>query len=209
MSIPPHKPDNEPPAKEPPVRAVLSKTASRRLVASVTIASLIIFLSVLLFGSYWPQRFESPIAKFFVCVLLSFCFSIVMFVIYPQNARIKNIPLINLPVELVGPPALFVIALLLLWYLYPGSPGRFYFLQKQGKPVEFQMETFVVKHLTGRCVYYPARQETNRDLFGGIYVEFLEDSKCTAEIGNSYELYPVSFGVLDRTNVIEILSNKK
>jgi hypothetical protein len=112
--------------------------------------------------------------------------------------------LINLPVELVGPPALFVVALLLLWYLYPGPPSRFYLVQKQGKPAEFQLETFEIKPLTGRCVYYPARQETNRDLFGGIYVEFLEDSKCTAEIGNSFEVYPVSFGVLDRTNVIEI-----
>lgn len=186
------------------IRPLLSATASRRLVAGVTIASIIIFLTVLLAGSYWPQRFQSSLAKFFVCVLLSFCFSIVMFVIYPQDVRIKNIPLINLPVELVGPPALFFVALALLWFLYPGPPNHFYRFQKDGKPAEFQLATFEIKPATGSCLYYPARAQTDPELLGGVLVEFREDSKCTAQIGNSFETHSVSFHVLDRTNVIEI-----
>jgi hypothetical protein len=191
----------------PPVRSVLSQTASRRLVATATIVSIIILLSILLVGLVWPQHFQSAIAKFFVCFGLSFCFSIIMFVIYPQNARIKNIPFINLPVELVGPPALFVVSIALLWFLYPGPLGRFYLVQKQGKPAEFQLETFEIKPITGNCAYYPARRQTDQYLVGGIYVEFRDDSKCTAQIGNSFETYQVSFGVLDRTSVIDVKPN--
>jgi len=130
-----------------------------------------------------------------------------MFVIYPQNARINKIPLINISVQLVGPPALFVVSLTLLWFLYPGPPNRFYLVQKHGKPAEFQLETFEVKPIQGSCAYYPARSQSDRFLLGGLYVEFREDSKCTAQIGNSFETYQVSFGVTDRTNILEVKPN--
>lgn len=193
------------PDTPPPIRPILSKAASRRFVAIITIISITIFISLLFTGSYWPQRFQNPAAKFFVCVLLAFCFSIVMFVVYPQNARIKNIPLINLPVELIGPPALFVTALTLLWYLYPSPPGRFFFVQTQGAPTPFQLETFEIKPLSGGCIYYPTRDHNDKYMLGGIYVEFKGDeANCHATIGNSFVTHPVLFSLGAKTNTVEV-----
>lgn len=190
---------------ERPIRPILSKSVSKRLVAIITIASITIFLILLVTGSYWPNRFQNPAAKFFVCVLLAFCFSIVMFVVYPQNARIKNIPIINVPVELVGPPSLFVISLLLLWYLYPGPPYRFFFIHMQDRPAPFQLETFEIRPVSGGCTYHATRDETDRYMLGGVYVEFNGgESECTASVGNSFVTSTVTFGLGARTNIVEV-----
>jgi len=103
---------------EPAQVPLISAYAPRWLVIALTIVAIVTLIIILIFGAYWSQRFQNAVSKFFVCVLLAFCFAIIMFVIYPQNVRVKNIPLINLPVELVGPPALFVITLPLLLYIY-------------------------------------------------------------------------------------------
>lgn len=190
------------------VRPVLSQSASRRLVAATTISSIIIFMLLLITGSYWPQRFQNTTAKFFVCVLLAFCFSIIMFVVYPQNARIKNIPLINLPVELVGPPALFVISLMLLWYLYPGAPNRFFLIQMQGKPAPFQLETFEIKSMSGGCIYHPTQDQNDKYMLGGIYVEFNGGkAECTATVGNSILTLPAIFSLATKNNIVELKPN--
>ncbi len=190
------------------IRPVLSQSASRRFVAAITISSIIIFMLLLLTGSYWPQRFQNTAAKFFVCVLLAFCFSIIMFIVYPQNARIKNIPLINLPVELVGPPALFVISLILLSYLYPGPPNRFFIIRMQGKPAPFQLETFEIKSMSGGCTYHPTQDQNDKYMLGGIYVEFNGGkAECNATIGNSILTLPAIFSLATKDNIVELKPN--
>lgn len=189
------------------IPSVLSQSASRRFVAAITIISITVFILLLLTGAYWPQRFQNSAAKFFVCVLLSFCFSIVMFVVYPQEARIKNIPLINLPVELVGPPSLFVITLMLLWYYYPGPPNRFFLVRLDGRPAPFQLETFEIKPVSGECIYHPTQAPDDKYMLGGVYVEFTgASSECQATIGNSIVSGQVDFGLSNRSNVVEVRS---
>lgn len=156
-------------------------------------------------GSYWPQRFQNAMAKFFVSVLLAFCFSIIMFVVYPQNARVKNIPFINMPVELVGPPALFVIVLALLWYLYPGPPNRFFAIRMKEKPAPFQLETFELKPVSGGCIYHPTQDQNDKYMLGGIFVEFTGDeAECKATIGNSLVTASATFSLTTRSNIVEI-----
>lgn len=189
------------------VAPILSQSASRRFVAVITIVSITVFVLLLLTGAYWPQRFQNTAAKFFVCVLLAFCFSIVMFVVYPQDARIKNIPLINLPVELVGPPSLFVISLLLLSYFYPGPPNRFFHVRMGGEPAPFQLLTFEIKTVSGECRYHPTQAEDDKYMLGGVYVEFAGGStECRATIGNDLVSSQVVFSLSDKSNVVEVES---
>jgi hypothetical protein len=187
----------------------LTAHAPRWLIITITVVATISFLASMIVGVFWPRWFQYATAKFFVCVSLAFCFAIVMFAIYPQAARMKNIPWLNLPVELVGPPSLFIIALLLLRAVYPDPKieERFYMLRegKESLPLKLQLASLKIEAITGKCAYYPA-SHPNSDTpeLSGMYVEFNGNSdRCKASIGNAYVTYTFTFDREAETNVVK------
>jgi len=162
----------------------------RWLIIVITVCALLLLVSFLVAGSFWPQLFQHNTAKFFVCTMLAFCFSIAMFVIYPQEIRIKKIPGINLAVEVVGPPALFLVALPLLWHFYPGPAGRYYRLQTQ--PAKFRIQTTEVKVLDSQCTCQTVSDPNASDpnSVTGIYVEFKgAENECKVQIGDPFRTF--------------------
>ena len=159
----------------------------RWLVQVFTVAAMILLIGFLISGSFWPRLFQHYTAKFFVCTMLAFCFSIIMFVIYPQDIRIKKIPGIELAVEIVGPPALFFVTLPVLWHFYPGPVGRVYRLQTLTSPLRIPTDT--LKVVSGQCSGEVLTDPNASDVhvITGIYIEFSSTDKCEVQIGDPYK----------------------
>src|SRR5882724_1191656 len=125
MSVPETTPDTTGKAADDLEASFLrSAYAPRWLIIAITVLSIILLVACLITGLFWPRWFQHPTARVLLCFLLAFCLAIVMFGVYPQVARIKNVPLINLPVEFVGPLSIFVVALTLLLFIYPNAKPR-------------------------------------------------------------------------------------
>jgi len=178
--IPPSPPHDDPAR---PLIAIMP----RWLILVITVAAILLLIGFLIAGSFWPHLFQHYAAKFFVCTMLAFCFSIVMFVIYPQNIRLKKIPGINLAVEVVGPPALFFATLPLLWHYYPGPAGRVYRFQNLTAPLRAPTAELTV--VNGQCSAQVVTDpnSTDKNALTGIYVEFKDpENKCEVQIGNAF-----------------------
>jgi len=195
MAQPDEKPNTPSMAHDDPAKPLIA-ILPRWLVLVFTVAAVILLIGFLIAGSFWPRFFQHYTAKFFVCTMLAFCFSIVMFVIYPQDIRIKKIPIIDLAVELVGPPALFFVTLPVLWHFYPGPAGRLYRLQNLTTPL--RVGTTQLKVVSGQCsgqVMTNPNSTDDRSLTG-IYIEFSgTENRCEVQIGDPYKK---STAVLER-----------
>jgi len=211
MSVPETTPDTTRKAAADDLEKsfLLSAYLPRWLIIAITVLSIILLVACLITGLFWPRWFQHPNARVLLCFLLAFCLAIVMFGVYPQVARIKNVPLIDLPVELVGPLSIFVVALTLLVFIYPNAKPRvgFYVLYERGTqtaPVYLQIESLEIKPIHGRCTYYPVTDLNSKDRLrlSGIYVEFNDDDDCKATIGNAYVHYAVAFNADVATNVV-------
>ena len=200
--------DNKGPQQRENPAERLVAVLPRWLVITITVILTILLIAFLIAGSFWPRVFQHYTAKFFVCTMLAFCFSIFMFVLYPQKIRIHNIPLINLPVEVVGPPALFFCTLPMLWHLYPDPSGRFYRLPIQSPRLHVQ--TIELKVLEGHactCQTVTDPNSNDSEILTGIYVEFKgTENKCRVEIGDPYKTFTAVFERDAKKDFIELRS---
>lgn len=80
-----------------------------RVLAYFSFASAI---GLIIFILVKPFYMEIGNVKFGISVLLALLFSIFFFILWPQKATLEQVPLINLPIKLVGPIVLWVIPVL-------------------------------------------------------------------------------------------------
>jgi hypothetical protein len=193
-------------AHDDPARP-LTAIMPRWLIVVITVAAILLLIGFLIAGSFWPLLFQHNAAKFFVCTMLAFCFSIVMFVIYPQNIRIKKIPGIDLAVEVVGPPALFLATLPLLWHYYPGPVGRVY--RFQNLTTRLRVPTAELTVVNGQCRGQIVTDPNASDhgALTSIYVEFNStENKCEVEIGDPYKKFTAVLERNAKSDFVELKS---
>jgi hypothetical protein len=129
---------------------------------------------LLVLGIFSPEKTENPAARFILCLAIALNLSIFLFVLYPQAVRITKVPVINLTVQIVGPAALHIVLLLLLWKLMPEPPTvaeRFFIPVHDGQRATHIPPSNVNLTPIGEdFTYYFALDQDN--LLAGIYVKF-------------------------------------
>ena len=91
----------------------------RWIVVVVGLLSLAMAILVLVWAILQPQRFGEPFTRTVFAVLIAFALAIGLFILYPLYIRIKAIPYTSIPVEVVGPVALFIVVLFLIRAILP------------------------------------------------------------------------------------------
>src|SRR5687768_10284636 len=91
----------------------------RWIVVVVVLLSLAMAVVVLVWAILQPQRFAEPFTRTVYSVLIAFALAIGLFILYPMYIRIKEIPYVSIPVEVVGPAALFIVVLFLIRAILP------------------------------------------------------------------------------------------
>lgn len=159
--------------KRPPHQRIFSVAFLRALgVTAVAIAG--ILLAVFL---AWPARLEGEMARFVFCLIVALDLAIFFFVFYPANFELTEVPIIKLPVRLVGPVVLFVVLLLLLLQLAPqvAAGGRLLRPVSHGKPVmvRFSSETMITpREGEPSFIWYLVPERDRPGVLAGVYVEF-------------------------------------
>ena len=129
---------------------------------------------LLLLGVFSPDTTENPAARFTLCLAIALNLSIFLFVLYPQAIKITKVPFINLTVQIVGPAALHIVLLLLVWKLMPEPPTkaeRFFIPVENGARVtRIPAENVSLTPSGEDFAYYVVPDE--KGLFAGIYVKF-------------------------------------
>src|SRR5439155_2769688 len=110
-----------------------------------------------------PDTTENPAARFTLCLAIALNLSIFLFVLYPQAIKITKMPIINLTVQIVGPAALHIVLLLLVWKLMPEPPTkaeRFFIPVENGERVTRIMAGNVTLTSVGEdFTYYIATED--------------------------------------------------
>jgi hypothetical protein len=138
-------------------------------------SSIALALVVLGFGLLVPDRLDTPMARFLVCLTVSVFLSIFFFVFYPHRYELDRIPLVNLPIRVVGPVVLWIAVLLLLLELAPQSTahpvGRLFIIKANIERFHYLPDTLLEpmgKHFKWRLV---ENRDKPREALG-FYVEF-------------------------------------
>jgi hypothetical protein len=118
----------------------LTEVLPRWLVATLAVVTFVLAGVLFGFGLFSPERFDSPTARFVLCLAIALNLSVFFFVLYPKKVELTKIPGINLTVKLVGPIVLYIVVLLLLLKLMPEAPPpvayRLFFPHEDGRRTE-------------------------------------------------------------------------
>lgn len=182
----------------------------RWLIVAFVVVLFLGMVTVLFWGIYRPSYFQSSTAKFFTCFILSICASVFIFFLYPARMSLSRIPLLDLPVKLVGPSVLFVVVLLLTWKLYPFRVGRLFQLSSGGSPVVLQVVTTKIIPKGTGCDFYKVVDSRDYHFIGGIFVNFNDSSgSCKAWVGDSPPGYLFEFVSTARSDVANAIQEPK
>lgn len=117
-------------------------------------------------------KFESPMGRFALAVMIAFYFSIFMSIIYVQKVRIP-VPWLDKTVVLGGPPALVLMVVWLLLEIMPNvqPSGRFYRAEHPsvGPPLEVHLAQL---HTSDPKVHPYLVKDFSSERLTGIYVDF-------------------------------------
>ena len=117
-------------------------------------------------------KFESPMGRFALAVMIAFYFAIFMSIIYVQKVRIP-VPWLDRTVALGGPPALTILVVWLLLEVMPNvqPPGRFYRpdYSSGGQPLEIHLDQ---SHMPDSKVRAYLAKEVSGERLAGVYVDF-------------------------------------
>ena len=186
--------------------ARLIEIMGRRLVIVLAIGSVLGAAVLCSVGIFKPTLVPSQTARFFLCLLTAFLFSVFVFTLYPSDYELKIERLIRIPFVLVGPAALWIALFLLLWYMLPneGISGKL-FLPPQGTEQIPYSASWALSWAPSQPVFYKVRitSDQGRDTPGlpaGFYVEFdpsHEEYRAVVGVGPSRneidEQYEVTF----------------
>src|SRR5437773_7891915 len=98
----------------------LIEVIGRRLVIALAFGSVTLAILLCLIGVFTPTCIASATARFFLCLVTSFLFSVFVFVLYPADFKI-DLKFIKVPAVLVGPAALWLILFFVFWRTLPGE----------------------------------------------------------------------------------------
>lgn len=163
-----------PPPAPPAVARPLTSVMPRTLVIAFAVLAFVLANLLLLLGVLAPEKTENPTARFILCLAIALNLSIFLFVLYPQSIKITKVPLVDLTVQIVGPAALHIVLLLLIWKMMPEPPTvseRFFIPVENGRRVtRLSAETVVLKPYGEDFTYYKVPDEDG--LLAGILVKF-------------------------------------
>lgn len=160
--------------EEPSLRRSAFSPAFLRVLATAAVAAAALLLVVFL---VWPARLESETARFVFCLMVSLDLAIFFFVFYPTRLEMTEVPVIKLPVRLVGPIVLFVVLLVLLLQLAPSGTqvARLIRPVSHGKSVmvRYSSETTITPR-EGELAFtwYLVPERERPGVLAGVYVEF-------------------------------------
>jgi hypothetical protein len=157
--------------------AGLTKIFPKQLVIALAISSFVLASILMACGLIWPEKFDNATARFILCAGIALNLAVFFFVLYPQEIKLTKIPLINVTIQLLGPIALYIVMLLLLWKMMPEpSPvvyrlfvpqeGGVRALRISGAKVSMEDESFqcyVVPQENGLLAGICVRFENGRD----------------------------------------------
>jgi hypothetical protein len=173
--------------------APLTSMFSKKIVIRLAVSAFAIASLLMTFGLIWPERFDNGTARFILCAAISLNLAIFFFVLYPQEIKLTQIPVINLSITLVGPIALYIVLLLLFLKLMPvpslvayrlfvpyegGNRALRISSQAKVSPQDDRFECYIVPDenglLAGVCVRFESGQDHYKALFKAPYYKTTE-----------------------------------
>lgn|GEM_PF-5018039 len=183
-------------AMEPPPGKRLLEIMGRPIIVALAIGSVVGATLLCSVGIFYSTLVPTQIARFFLCLLVAFLFSVFVFTIYPSDYKLSIGKLIKIPFVLVGPAALWIALFLLLWNLLPSeaSVGKL-FLPPPGTQQIPYGASWALSWKPVQPVFYKVKitGEQNTDDPGipaGFYVEFdpsQNEYRAVIGIGPSHE----------------------
>jgi hypothetical protein len=170
-----------------------------------------------------PAIALNPTARFFICLLAAFFFSVFMFTLFPADLTLKLRAWLQIPFVLVGPAALWFVILYSLLKLLPSdqSQGKVFKPSIRSEPLAYST-TWVLSWKPEEPVYYKleAQSDPNKrnrtTLLEGFYVQFDgKQDRYIAEIGSGptnnelYERFEIEFNRNDSTYELKPSSSGK
>jgi hypothetical protein len=154
-------------------KATILGIMPRRFVVALAVTAFVLAVVLLGAGLLWPERFESPPSRFILCIFVALNLAVFFFIIYPEEFKISEVPIINVAVPLVGPIVLFIVILLLMWKMMPepALASRFFVPYERGEQaarISFENVTLSPSEEDFRYYVVP----TKDGFLAGIYVEF-------------------------------------
>lgn len=83
--------------------------------------SFVFVLSIIVFLIIFPGYLDFEIVRFLALIIISLYLSIMFFILWPHNATIEKIPLINLSVKIAGPVVLWLVIFMITNKLMPND----------------------------------------------------------------------------------------
>jgi len=161
---------------------------SRKIVIRLAVGAFVVASILMICGLVWPERFDNSTARFILCAAIAMNLAIFFFVLYPQEIKLSQIPLINVTIQLVGPIALYIVLLMLFWKMMPvpslvayrlfvpyegGSRAQRISAKAKVVPQDERFECYIVPDedglLAGVCVRFENGQDHYKALFKADY----------------------------------------
>ncbi|MGA2614303.1 MAG: hypothetical protein ABSG38_12765 [Spirochaetia bacterium] len=161
----------------------------RPLVIGLAFGSVLLATFLCLVGIFRPSAIQDPIARFLLCLLVAFLFSVFVSVLFPNVNYKLNLGKFGIPIVLVGPAALWIALFLLLLYKLPSeSVGGIDFAPAYGSERLQYNATWVLDWKPATPIYYKLQSDNINESTGGtlegFYVRFDEKHDTyEAEIG--------------------------
>lgn len=149
----------------------------RRVVVIIAVAAFLLAICLIVWALVRPIDFATSFARFILCLAISFSLGVFLFVSYPSDYRLTKVPLVDLPIEVVGPAALFLILLSVLLKLMPvPEGGRLHlFVDRSGQEINAaDIGTVILSFEGGEAPRYYLIPGENCQSLRGIYVYYAE-----------------------------------
>ena len=140
----------------------------------LAVAALVAVSGLLAWGLVQPSRFEAEVPRFLLCAAISVYLSVFFFVFYPDRYELDTVPVLNLPVRVVGPVALWIIVFLLLWKVMPvGTEAGRLFSINANKPLYYPSNTTLeLPDGTPLMNWQLVPDRNNPSVLFGVYISF-------------------------------------
>lgn len=180
------------------------------LTRTIAVLALVLMIGLFCWACIVPQRFSSDLTRFMLCLGLSFCAGIFLFVFYPARYSMREFNGIKLPMKVVGPAALFLLLLFILMKEMPlPEMGRLHRLVHNKSPIpetEVDISTVSIELSTGgREIkdFFLVPNRGGRGLYG-IYILYPENENTiggTLKAAQVFKKEPVKF---ERNNLHDV-----
>jgi hypothetical protein len=136
--------------------------------------SFLLVLIIVFFLIIFPGYLDFEIIRFFALIIISLYLSLMFFILWPHNATLEKIPLVNLSVKIAGPIVLWIIIFLITNKIMPKEniQEKVFFINKADETFRVPYHETTLKSDEAILEYMMIEDAVYKTHLKAIYVKF-------------------------------------